>query len=65
MWDVWSAQKHCAYNLLDLPWASVDCENYITMLCSFEVLSSVLKSEIGKGENQPQMFAVRQSMKPL
>lgn len=49
-----------AFNLLDLPWASVDYENYMTMFCSSEVLSSGQESEIGKGENQPQMFAVRQ-----
>lgn len=49
-----------ALNLLDLPWASVDYENYMAMLCSSYVLSSVQRSEIGKGENRPQMFAVGQ-----
>lgn len=60
MSDVWPAQKHCAFNLLDLPWASVDYANYITIFCSSDVLSSVQKREIGKGKNQPQMFAVKQ-----
>lgn len=54
MLDVWPAQKYCAFTLLDLQLTSVDYENYMTMLCSSEVLSSVQKSEIGKGETNPK-----------